>query len=250
MYCSTPGLPVPDHLPWVCPSSCSLHQWCFPAISSSDVFFSFCPPSFPASETLSMSCLFALDDQNYWSFSFSISPSSDYSGSISIKIDWFDLLTVQGTFNTILQHHSSKASILWHSAFFTVQLSQPYVATGKTIALTIRTFVGRVMSLLSNTLSRFVIAFLPFWHSHNAFLYLYPHPVSFCFISIFVSVHAVSRCSIPSSRMFGHFDTMYVLDQLPLCCVPSVKFTVQLSHGLVFLFVIPVSDLGRWSLWW
>ena len=98
----------------------------------------------------------------YWSFSFSISPSSEYSGLISLKIDWFDLLVFQGTFRNLLQDHSSKiSSIFWHSTFFTIQLSQPYMTTGKTIALTIWTFVGRVMSLLFNTLSRFVSAFLP-----------------------------------------------------------------------------------------
>ena len=97
----------------------------------------------------------------YWSFSFSFSLSNEYSGLISFKIDWFDLLAVQGTFRNFLQHHSLKASIVWRSAFLMVQLSQPYMTTGKTIALTICTFVGRVMSLLFNTLSRFVIAFLP-----------------------------------------------------------------------------------------
>ena len=95
----------------------------------------------------------------YWSFSFSISPSNEYSGWISLKIDWFNLLAVQPTLRSLLQHHSSKASILWHSAFFTVPLSQPYMTTRRTIALTIWTFVGRVMSLLFNTLSRFVTAF-------------------------------------------------------------------------------------------
>ena len=97
----------------------------------------------------------------YWSFSFSISPFSEYSGLISLKIDWFDLLAVQGTFRSLLQHHSLKASVLWCSTFFMVQLSQLYVTTGKTIDLTIRTFAGRVISLLFNTLFRFVIAFLP-----------------------------------------------------------------------------------------
>ena len=90
-------------------------------------------------------------------FSFSISPSSEYSGLTSLKIDWFDLLAVQGTFRSLLQHHSSKASIVWCSAFRMVQLSQPYVTTGKTMALTIWTFVGRVMSLVFNPLSRFVM---------------------------------------------------------------------------------------------
>ena len=90
--------------------------------------------------------------QKYWSFSFSISPSIEYSGLISFRMDWLDLLAVQGTLKSLLQHHSSKASILWHSAFFIVQLSHPYMTTGKTIALTRWIFVGRVMSLLFNTL--------------------------------------------------------------------------------------------------
>ena len=97
----------------------------------------------------------------YWSFSFSISPSNEYSGLISARMDWMDLLAVQGTLKSLLQHHSSKASILWHSAFFTVQLSHQYMTTGKTIALTRRTFVGKVMSLFFNVLSRLVITFLP-----------------------------------------------------------------------------------------
>ena len=96
-----------------------------------------------------------------WSFSFSISPSNEYSGLISSRIDWFDLLAVQGTLKNLLQHHNAKASVLQRSAFFMVQLSHPYMATGKTIALTIQTFVGKIMSLLFNMLSRLVIAFLP-----------------------------------------------------------------------------------------
>ena len=96
-----------------------------------------------------------------WSFSFSISPSSEYSRLISFRIDWFDLLAVQGTLKSLLQHHSLKASILWHSAFFMVQLSHPYMTTGKTIALTIQNFVSKITSLLFNTLSRFLIAFFP-----------------------------------------------------------------------------------------
>ena len=96
-----------------------------------------------------------------WSFSFSISSYNEYSGLISFRMDWLDLLAVQGTLKSLLQHHSSKASVLWCSAFFIVQLSHPYMTTGKTIALTIWTFVGKEMSLLFNTLSRFVIVFLP-----------------------------------------------------------------------------------------
>ena len=97
----------------------------------------------------------------YWSFRFSINPSSEHSGLISLKIVWFDLLAVHGTFGSLLQHHSSKASVLWCSPFFTVQLSQLHVTTRKTITLPVRTSVGRVISLLFNTLSRFVMAFLP-----------------------------------------------------------------------------------------
>ena len=97
----------------------------------------------------------------YWGFSFSISPSNEHPGLISFRKDWLDLLAVQGTLKSLLQHHSSKASILRHSAFFIIQLSHPYVTTGKTIALTRRTFVGKVMSLLFNMLSRLVITFLP-----------------------------------------------------------------------------------------
>ena len=97
----------------------------------------------------------------YWSFSLSISPSSEYPGLISFRMDWLDLLAVQGTLKSLLQHDSSKASILWRSAFFTVQLSHPYMTTGKTIALTRRTFLGKVISLLFNMFSRLVITFLP-----------------------------------------------------------------------------------------
>ena len=108
-----------------------------------------------------MSQFFTSGGQKYWNFSFSISPSKEYSGLISFKIDQFDLFTVQGTLRSLLQHHSQKLSVLLHSIFFIVQVSQPYLTTSKTIAWTIRIFVGRVMSLPFNILSRFVRAFLP-----------------------------------------------------------------------------------------
>ena len=119
--------------------------------------------------------------QSIWSFSFSISPSNEYLVLISFRIDWFDLLVVQGTFKSLLQHRSSKASVLRRSAFFTVQLSQPYMTTEKTIALTRRTFIGKIMSLLFNILSRLVIAFLPrskrFLISWHIYIYIYgDHP--------------------------------------------------------------------------
>ena len=116
---------------------------------------------FPRIRVFSSESLLHIRWPKYWSFSFSISPSNEYSGLISFKIYWFDLLAFQGTPKSLLQYHSSKASILWRSAFFMVQLSHPYMTTGKTIALTRWTFVGKVMSLLFNMLSRLVIAFLP-----------------------------------------------------------------------------------------
>ena len=97
----------------------------------------------------------------YWSFSFRISPSNEHTGLISFRMDWLALLAFQGSLKSLFQHHSSKASVLWHSAFFILQLSHPYMTTGKTIALTRQTFVGKVVSLLFNMLSRFVIAFIP-----------------------------------------------------------------------------------------
>ena len=121
--------------------------------------FSSCPQSFPASESFPMSQLFRRP--KYWSFSINIRPSNEYSGLISFTIDWFDLLAVQGTLKSLLQHHSLKASILQRSAFFMVQLTHPCMTTGKTIALARWTFVGKVMSLIFNILSRLVIAFLP-----------------------------------------------------------------------------------------
>ena len=121
----------------------------------------FCPLLLPSIRVFSNESALHIRWPKYWSFIFSISPYSEYSRLISFRIDWLDLLAIQGTLKTLLQHHSSKASVVWHSAFFMVQLSHPYMTTGKTIALTIGTFVGKVMSLLFNMLSGFVIAFLP-----------------------------------------------------------------------------------------
>ena len=120
------------------------------------------PPSIlPSIRVFSNESVLRIRWPKYWSLSFSISPSNEYSGLTSFRMGWLDLLAVQGTLKSLLQHHSSKASILHHSAFFIVQLSHPYMTTGKTIALTRQTFVGKVMSLLFNMLSRLVITFLP-----------------------------------------------------------------------------------------
>ena len=160
MDCSTPGLPVRSqllentqtHVHWV-----------------SDAIQPYQPLSSPSPSASIFHCIRVFSNEStlhtrwpkYWSFSFSISPSNEHSGLISFTMDWLELLAVQGTLKSLLQHHSSKASFLQHSAFFTVQLSHPYMTTGKTITLTRWTFVDRVMSLLFNTLSSFVIAFIP-----------------------------------------------------------------------------------------
>ena len=119
------------------------------------------PSIFPSIRVFSNKSVLHIRWPKCWSFSFSISPSNEYSGLISFRMDWLDLLAVQGTLKSLLQYHSSKASLLWHSASFIVQLSHPYMTTGKTIALTRQTSVGKVMSLLFNMLSRLVITFLP-----------------------------------------------------------------------------------------
>ena len=160
MNCSTPGLPVHHQLP----ESTQTHvHWVGDATQPSHPLSSPSPPALNLSQHQG---LFKWSDlcirwPKYWSFSFSISPSNEQPGLISFRMDWLDLLAVQGTLKGLLQHHSSKASILWRSAFFTIQLSHPYMTTEKTITLTIRTFVGKVMSLLFNMLSRLVIIFLP-----------------------------------------------------------------------------------------
>ena len=119
------------------------------------------PSIFPSIRVFSNESVLRFRWPKYWSFSFSISPSNEYSGLISFRMDWLDLLAVQGTLRGLLQHHSSKASILWRSAFFIVRFSHQYMTMGKTIALTRWIFVSKVMSLLFNMLSRLVIAFLP-----------------------------------------------------------------------------------------
>ena len=118
---------------------------------------------FPSIRVFSNESVLPIRWPEYWSFSFNISPSNEHPGLISFRMDWLDLLAVQGTLKSLLQHHSSKASVLWCSAFFTVQLSHPYMTTGKTVALPRRTCVGKVMSLFFNMLSRLVTPFLPRW---------------------------------------------------------------------------------------
>ena len=187
----------PSLSPGVCANSCPLSRWCHPTISSSVAPFSSCPQSLPSSGSFPMMAL-CIRWPKYWSIHFSIGPSNEYSRLISFKIDSFDLLAVQGTLKSLFQHHNSKASVLWHSAFFIIQLSHPYMATGKTIALTIWTFAGKVMSLLFNMLSRFVIAFLPrskcfliSWLQSQSTVILEPKKIK----SVTVSTFSSSICS-------------------------------------------------------
>ena len=159
MNCSMPGLPVHHQLP----EFTQIHvHWVSDAIQPSHPLLSPSLTAFNLShhQGLFSESVFHIRWPKYWSFSFSISPSNEHPGLVSFRMDWLDL-AVQGTLKSLLQNHSSKASILWHSAFFMFQLSHPYVTTGKTIALTRQTFAGKVMSLLFNMLSRLVIAFLP-----------------------------------------------------------------------------------------
>jgi len=152
-------LPCPSPTPGACSNSGLSSRWCHSTISSYHPLL-LLPSLFPSIRVFSSESVLHIRWTKDWSFSFSISPSKEYLGLISFRMDWSNFLTVQGTLKSLLQHYSSKASILWHSAFFIVQLSHPYVTPGKTIALTRWTFVSKVMSLLFNMLSRLVIAFL------------------------------------------------------------------------------------------
>ena len=200
-------LPCPSLSPRVCSNSRPLSWWCHPTISSSVVPFSSCLQSFPASRSFSNESVLYIRGAKYWSFSFSISPSSEYLGLITFRIDWFDLLAVQGTLKSLFQHHSSKASIFRHSVFFTVQLSHLYMTTGKTIALTIWTCVDKVMCLLFNMLSRFVIAFLP--RSKCLFISWLQSPST-----VILKPRKISLSLFP---LFPHLFVMKWWDQMPQC---------------------------------
>ena len=164
-------LPCPSSTPGACSNSCPW-SWTWHGVMPSNHLI-LCPllfplSTFPSIRVFSNESVLCIRWPQYWNFSFSISPSwciqillNEYSELISFRINWLDLLALQGTLKSLLQHHSSKASILWYSTFFMVQLSHPYMTTGKTIALSIQTFVDKVISLFFNMLSRFSIAFLP-----------------------------------------------------------------------------------------
>ena len=191
-------LPCPSPTPGACSNSCPSSQWCHPTSSFSVTPFSSCLQSFPAPGSFPMSHFFSSGGQSMRVSAFSISHSNEYSVLISFRMDWLDLLAVQGTLKSLLQHHSSKSSILWCSAFFIVQLSHPYTTTGKTTALTRWTFVGKVMSLLFNMLSRLAIAFLPrskrlliLWLQSPSAVILEPKKISLSLFPLFPHLFAM-----------------------------------------------------------
>ena len=191
MDCSTPGFPVHHQLLELTPGAYSGSKLkSFESVMPSNHLI-LCrpllllPSIFPSIRVFSNESVLCIRWPKYWSFCFSVSPSNEYSGLISFRIDWLDLLAVQGNLKSLLQYQSSKASILWRSDLFTVQLSHPHMTTGKTIALTRQTFVGKVMSLLFNMLSRLVITFLPMskhllisWLQSPSAVILEPHKIN------------------------------------------------------------------------
>ena len=191
MDCSTPGFPVLPHLP----EFAQTHVHGVGDAIQPYRALALLPSIFPSIKVFSSESALCIRWPKCWNFSFSISPSNEYSRLTSFRINCFDLLTVQGTLKSLLQHHNSKALILRHSAFFIVQLSYPHMATGKTIALPIWTFVGKVTSLL-NMLSRFVRAFLPrskhlliSWHQSLLTVILEPQKIKFFTVSTFFPIY-------------------------------------------------------------
>ena len=176
------------------------------------------PSIFPSIRVFSKESVLHIKWPKYWSFSFNISPSNEHPGLISFRMDWLDLLAVQGTLNSLLQHHSPKASILRCSAFFIVQLSHPYMTTGKSSALTRQTFVGKVMSLLFNMLSRFFITFLP---RSRVFLF----HVTIC------SDLGAPKNSLPLFPLFLHLFAMKWWDRMPWSLFPECWALSQLFHS-------------------
>ena len=222
--------PCPSPTPRVHSNPCPSSRRCHPAISPSVVPFSSCPQSFPASGSFSNESALCIRWPKDWSFSFNISSSNEHPGLISFRMDWLDLLAVQGTLESLLQHHSSKASIIWRSAFFIVQLSHPYMTTGKTRALTRQTFVGKVMSLIFNMLSAAAAKSLqscptlcdPIDGSHQAPPSLgfsrqehcsglpFPSPIRESEVAqSCLTLSDPTDCSLPGSSIHGIFQTKY-----------------------------------------
>ena len=196
--------PCPSPTSGVHPNPCPLSQWCHPTIWSSVIPFSL-PQSFPSIKVFLNESALCIRWPKYWSFSFNISPSSEHPGLNSFRMKWLDFLVVQGTLKSLLQHNSSKASILVFSAFFIVQLSHPYMTSGKTIALTRQTFVHKGMSLLFNMLSRLVITFLP--RSKCLLISWLQSPSA-----VILEPRKINSATFP---LFPHLFTMKWWDQMP-----------------------------------
>ena len=220
-------LPCPSPSPGACSNSCPLSQWCHPTILSSVVPFS-CLQSFPASVPFLMNQLFRWP--KYWSFSFNISPSNEYSGLISFRIDCLDPLAVRGTLKSLLQHHSSKASIFWHLAIFRVQLSHPYMTTGKTIALSIWT-----LSACSVSAFQYVVWVCYSFSSKEQARFNFMAAVTIC------SDFGAQENSLSLFLLFPHLFALKWCDQIPWCSISECWVLSQLFHS-------PLSPPSRGSL--
>ena len=233
-------LSCPSLSPRISSNPCPLSQWWHATISSSAAPFSSCPQFFPASGAFPMRkrwCqYFGIRWPKYWRFSCSINPSSEYLGFISFRIVWFDLLAVQGTLKSLLQYHNLKASILWCSAFFMIQLSHPYTTTGKTIALTLHTYVSKVMSLLFNMLSRYVRAFLPrskrlliLWLQSPSTVILEPKKIK----SVTVFIFSLSTCH-EAMRLDAMILVFWMLNFKPTFSLSFFTFIKRLFSSSLF----------------
>ena len=259
-----PRLPYPSLSLGVCSNSCPFSWWCHPTISSSVVPFSSCPPSSPAS-VFSNELPLCIRWPKHWTFSFNSHHSNEYSELISFRMDWLDLLSVQGTLKSLLQHHSLKASLLWCSVFFMVQLSDPYMTTGKTIALTIWTFVGKVMSLLCNMLSRFGTAFLPrskclltSWLQSPSSVILEPKKIKYATVSNFSHLFAMNDGTDARILVFWmlsfkpDFSLSSFIFVKRLFCSSSLSTIRVVSSSylrlLIFLLVILIPAYDSFSL--
>ena len=242
--------PCPSPTPGVYSNSCPLSLWYHPAISSSVIPFSSCLQFFPASGSFQNKSVLHIRWPKYWSFGFNISPSSEYSGLTSFSMEWLDLLAAQRTLKSLLQHHSSKAPTLQHSAFFIVQLSPPYMTTAKTIALTRWTFVGKVMSPLFNMPSKLVITFLPrskrllisWLQSPSAVIFGAPQIKSATISTIFPPIwHEVMG---PDAMIF----VFWILSFKPTFSLSSFTFIKRLFSSS--LSTIGWCHLDIWGYWY
>jgi len=235
-----PGFPVHHQL--LEPAQTHVHRVCDAIQPCHPLSSLLLPAIFPSIRVFSNASALHIRWPKYWSFSFSIGPSNEYSGLISFRIDWLDLLAVQGTLKSLLQHHSSKVSILRDSVFFMIQLSHPYMTTGKTIVLTRWTFVGKVMALLFNTLSSFVIALPPrskhlliLWLQSPSAVILEPKKIKSVTVSILPHLFAVTVFSV------SELSCLLVSSPWKPRALCTFGYFECLAH--LYLFLLPELDL-------